>query len=170
MPDEFGPQIEADAYRITLWMADAPDESACKTILRVGDDASVSFAKHWLHECQPNTGFWYLTYDCWLVEKFYSDHIYRPIATGVAEYECRRRNESDRSFRRRLAVKAGASTIRNGVGAIYDQITQPRPKRGSGMAPRKRGTRRPTFAQETYAQKRIREMKEEARARIQGRG
>lgn len=170
MADIFGLRTEADAYRVTLWMREAPHEMAHKIILRVGDDASVSFAKEWIHESQPDTGFWYLTYDHWMVEKFYSDHIYRPIATGIAERECRRKNESLRSFRRRLENKASATAIRNGLREGHPSLPQSH-SRGSGrMASGKRTAKRPARKVESYLQKRVREMKEQALRELRERG
>lgn len=166
MPDEFGPRIEADAYRITLWIEQYPDEIAVKRILRVGDDASVSFAKEWLHDCQPDTCAGSLMYDRWLVEKFYTDHVYRPVATGAAERPCKRKRRSKKGFRRRIEERAGASEILNGfheghaidreVGVMVRAVT----------SKRRKGARVLKRAQETYAQKRIKEMREIAKRQL----
>lgn len=170
MPDEFGPRIEADAYRITLWIDEYPDETAVKHILRVGDDASVSFAKEWLHDKQPDTYCQSLMFDRWMVEKFYTDRVYRPIAIGQAERLCKRKRETDRAFRRRLEEKSGASGIRNGlhVGHVIDgEVATVVPRRKTSRAGVKRTSRK---LQETYAQKRIREMREIAKQQLRERG
>ena len=170
MPDEFGPRIEADAYRVTLWIERAPHEAATKTILRVGDDASVSFAKHWIAEEQPDTCIGQTMFDRWVVEKFYTDHVYRPIATGEMYGGQKRKQRITRSFRGRQEARDGATEIRNGVWALNRENAQRDPVRRRFVAGRSGRKGRPARKKLTPFQERIAQMKADAKRQIAERG
>lgn len=166
MPDEFGPRIEADAYRVYLYMRDFPDERVCHVVLRVGDDASVSFAKEWLHRAQPKPLMTGVLFDAWEVQKFIRPGEYAHIASGLAERKCKWSASSWKSLRARRDEKAGASEYRNGVWALDQEITPPNRTGRTGVA--RSGKKRAKRSARTLTpfQQKMQAIKDEAKRKV----
>lgn len=164
--DPFAPKTEADAYRVTLYMSAFPEERVVHTVLRVGDDASVSFAKDWLHYSQPQPLISGILFDAWRVEKFIEVGVYENIGEGLADGPCRWSRGSWRTFRKRIEERSGASDFRNGLWSIDAEIT---PRRKSGrrkLAQRgSRGGQRSTRALTPFQEK-MKAIREEAQRRV----
>lgn len=87
--DPFAPLPEADAYKVWLFMSDNPYERDVRTILRRSFDASVSFARWWIHEAQPRPQILSKMYDAWEIEKMVSPYVWEKVAEGRAERACK---------------------------------------------------------------------------------
>ncbi len=166
MPDEFGPQVEADAYRVYLYMSAFPDHGVVRTTLQVGDDASVSFALWWLHECQPKPLIGGELFDAWRVERFTERHTYVLVTEGLAERQCHVKSSSSRTFREWKEELSGASDLRNGLRSLYPEVASSNQKRGRLMArPSPKRRRKPRVALTPFQQK-MQALKEEARKNV----
>lgn len=87
--DPFAPLPEADAYRVWLFMSDDPYERDVRTILRRDFDASVSFARWWIHEAQPQPQIPSRLFDAWEIERMVAPFRWERVANGRAEGQCK---------------------------------------------------------------------------------
>lgn len=144
--DPFAPLPEADAYRIYLYLSDYPDHDVMQTILRRDPDASVSFAKEWLHNRQPKPLIGDKLYDAWKVERFVKPGQFELLASGRAEQKCSTKADTDRSVRRSREDRSGSSEIRNGLRSLDPFASasgsrrQPRLANGNPKRRRKRAS------------------------------
>lgn len=162
----FGPHVEADAYRIYLYMSAFPDHGVVRTVLQADDGASISFAKFWLHEAQPRPLIGGDLFDAWRVERFTERHSYVVVAEGLAERRCRVRPNQKRTLREWHDERSGASDIRNGIDALYPEATKGDSKRRRVVAGPKPTRRRKPRAALTPFQQKIQELRDEAKKRV----